>query len=129
LQIDPPFCRNCEESTDNWVVNFYQCDGFLLSRYFYITPNVTVVNALHQKVPSFIVTLPNSRLDFGAIAPGETNTIYYSFIQADGRYSTMVTTSDGSTLRKTCGAVTKYKIHKRVIITYTGTQGITCTGT
>lgn len=103
--------------------------AFCYFGYFYITPNVTVVNASHQKVPSFIVTIPNSRLDFGGIGPGETNTIYYSIAQADGRYSAMVTTSDGVTLRKTCGAVTKNEIHKRVIITYSEARGFICTGT
>lgn len=97
--------------------------------YFFITPNVAVVNASSGDVSSFVVTLPNSRLDFGALKSGETNTIYYSIAQSDGSYSTMVITKDGRKLNKTCGTVTENEIHKRVTITFTETQGLACAGT
>jgi hypothetical protein len=97
--------------------------------YFYIMPNVTVVNASNRHVPSFTVTLPDSRLDFGSLNPDETNTIYYSIDQTDGYYSATVITTDGRQLSKTCGTVTGNEIHKRVNITLTEAQGLTCTGT
>ena len=97
--------------------------------YFYVTPNVTVVNSSQNSVPSFVVTLPNSRLNFGSLDPGATNTIYYSMDQSDGNYSANVVTSDGSKLHKSCGSVTKNELHKRVVITYTKSGRIVCKGT
>jgi hypothetical protein len=40
---------------------FFSCVG-----YFHITPNATVVIVSNHSLPSSIVTLPNSRLDFGS---------------------------------------------------------------
>lgn len=97
--------------------------------YFYVTPNVTVVNTSQQTVRSFVVTLPNSRLDFGGLEPGETNIIYYSLDQSDGQYLASVVISDSIKINKSCGYVTTNEIHKRVTISYTEGGGITCTST
>jgi len=97
--------------------------------YFYITPNVEVVNASSHNVSSFVVTLPSSRLDFGGLEPGEKNTIYYSIAQTDGYYSTMVVTEDGIELSNICGTVKENQIHKRVRIILTEAKDLTCEGT
>lgn len=96
--------------------------------YFFISPSVTVINSSSDDVLRMIVTLPSSRLDFGALEPGGRNTIYYSITQADGKYVASVTTASGENLEKSCGIVTNYEFHKRVEITLTDTKDLTCEG-
>ncbi len=97
--------------------------------YFFVSPNITVVNSSRDEVSRMVVTLPSSRLDFGRLKPGGENTIYYSITQADGVYVTSVTTASGENLETSCGSVTNNEIHKRVKITLTQSNDLICEGT
>lgn len=96
--------------------------------YFFISPNITVVNSSSEEVSKIVVALPGSRLDFGALEPGAENTIYYSISQADGAYTTSITTASGVNMEKSCGSVTNNEFHKRVRITLTAARDLICEG-
>ena len=94
---------------------------------FYVLPSVTVVNNSTTRLSTAQVTLPSSRLDFGAIPAGEANTLHYSLSQpTDGAYQYTFIKSDGEQYINRCGYVTNNEINKRVILTLESSGGVTC---
>ncbi len=104
------------------------CVAGAYAGYFFVSPSVTVVNASSRTIAGFVVTLPSSRLDFGVLGPGESNTIYYSLTQERGVYSTKVEIDTESSIDAACGEVSSNELHKRVTITLTEDQRIVCVG-
>lgn len=84
--------------------------------YFFILPSVTVLNSSNSSIQSARVDLPNSGLDFDAIAAKQSNTIHYALEQADGDYEYQFVMANGSVLAGRCGYVTNNQIHKRVTV-------------
>ncbi len=94
---------------------------------FYVLPSVTVVNKSTTRLTTALVKLPSSWLDFGAIYPGESNTLHYSLSQPkDGTYQYTFITSDGEQYINRCGYVTNNEINKRIILTLESSGGVTC---
>lgn len=84
--------------------------------YFFVLPSVTVINSSNSTVASARVELPNSGLDFGAIATNQSNTIHYALEQADGEYHYQIAVAGGAVLSGRCGYVTNNQIHKRITL-------------
>ncbi len=95
------------------------------SLYFYMAPNVTVVNKSNLALTEVNVALPSSNLDFGAIAEGQKNTIYYALSQQDGAYHYTIVLG-GEIYSGRCGYVTSHELHKRFVITIEKSKIITC---
>ncbi|WP_440877331.1 hypothetical protein [Thalassotalea sp. PLHSN55] len=107
--------------------------------YLYVLPSVTVINHTNKTLIAANVSLPNSHLDFGDIASGQQNTIYYQLKQQDGEYHYNFILSDVSNftdltekpdkntvLTGRCGYITDNEIHKRVVIELNPSLGIKC---
>jgi len=83
--------------------------------YLFILPNITLINNTVNRIDTAIVTLPNSRIDFGEIKSSKRNTIYYNLAQGDGEYQYHIVSKD-KVLKGACGYVTKSEYHKRLIL-------------
>ena len=100
--------------------------------YFFVQPSVTLVNKSSYLIEKATVTLPNSHLNFGEIAPNNTNTIYYALDQQDGeyRYRIQLKESLGESLNTSvngaCGYLTHSEINKRVEIVFTADLTVQC---
>ena len=95
--------------------------------YFWLLPNVTVTNQSQVKILSVKVRLPQSNLDFGALAHGQANTIYYDLTQQDGSYQVELVSTKGQ-VNLSCGYVTQNEIHKRVNIIVNSDMQVSCHG-
>lgn len=84
---------------------------------FYVMPSITIVNNSGLSIETSKVRLPNSKLDFGKLENGHSNTIHYSLTQADGEYEYKFILSDESLIDGECGYLTQNEINKRVWIT------------
>jgi hypothetical protein len=84
---------------------------------FYVMPSITIFNNSGLTIIASKVTLPKSKLDFGALENGQSNTIHYSLTQADGEYVYEFMLSDKSLIDGKCGYLTDNEINKRVSIT------------
>ena len=101
--------------------------------YFFIQPGVTVTNSSEHLIEKSSVALPNSHLNFGIIAPSNSNTIYYALEQQDGSYvyqfilaEPLAPTVENVHLAGECGYVTHSEYHKRVVITVTADLSVHC---
>lgn len=94
--------------------------------YFRVLPAVAIENQSNSDV-QVVVALPESRLDFGVIVKGQTNTIYYSPEQSEGEY-TYVISVDNTTLKGSCGSVRRNEYGKRFTITVTDSLQVHCSG-
>ena len=93
--------------------------GILLAAYhiyFFVVPSVTVVNNSNSAIENARVDLPNSGLDFGQLAKGDTNTIHYALKQTDGEYHYQIRLTNGLILKGRCGDVTNNEVHKRLTV-------------
>lgn len=84
---------------------------------FYVMPSITLVNNSGMTIETSKVRLSKSKLDFGSVESGHSNTLYYSLNQVDGEYQYEFILSDDSVLDGKCGYLTHNEINKRVSIT------------
>ncbi|REL29806.1 hypothetical protein [Thalassotalea euphylliae] len=103
------------------LMSFAAFAAIVYHLYFFIQPSVTITNNSQYVIEKASVTLPNSHLNFGTIAPNNTNTIYYALDQNDGSYLYQFTLKAPLAREITgeCGYVTHGQYHKRVSITLT----------
>ncbi|WP_448552909.1 hypothetical protein [Thalassotalea montiporae] len=96
--------------------------------YFFIQPSVTITNNSPYVIEKASVTLPNSHLNFGTIAPNNTNTIYYALDQKDGGYLYQFTLNAplAREIAGECGYVTHSEYHKRVSVTLAANLSVDC---
>ncbi|REL26542.1 hypothetical protein DXX93_08085 [Thalassotalea euphylliae] len=96
--------------------------------YFFLQPSVTLVNKSHYLIEKASVTLPNSHLNFGDIAPNNINTIYYALAQQDGEYHYRIELGESvnTEVSGACGYVTHSEYHKRVDIVFTADLAVQC---
>lgn len=93
--------------------------------YFYITPNVTVVNKSENVISNVNVSLLNSNLNFGTIELEQENTIYYSLSQSDGSYNYSFSI-DRKIISGSCGYITNNEFNKRFVITVSESNQVAC---
>lgn len=93
--------------------------------YFYITPNVTVVNKSENVISNVNVSLLNSNLNFGTIEFERENTIYYSLSQSDGSYSYSFSI-DRKMVSGSCGYIANNEFNKRFVITVSESNQVAC---
>ncbi|USD39498.1 hypothetical protein [Ferrimonas sp. SCSIO 43195] len=98
-----------------WVVATVVVTVALYQGYLFVLPSITVINASGGAV-SVTVRLPSNRLDFGRIAPGADNTLYYTLAQQPGDYRYRLQRS-GAEVTGHCGRVAENEVHKRVKMT------------
>jgi len=94
--------------------------------YFYITPSVTIVNNSDYSITEVNVKLPQSNLNFGAVAIEQVNSIHYPLSQQDGSYSYSFEI-DNEIVTGTCGYLTSNELNKRFVITVSKNTMVTCT--
>ncbi|TPH17326.1 hypothetical protein [Litorilituus lipolyticus] len=87
----------------------------LYQSYFFILPSITLVNNTSDTINVAVVTLPNSRIDFGEIKSSQRNTIYYELEQSDGEYQYHIAIKD-KIFKGKCGYITHSEYHKRIEI-------------
>jgi hypothetical protein len=92
----------------------------------FVMPSVTIVNKSGDVIEQAVVTLPNSKLNFGALIDGEENTLHYSLEQSDGVYNYLFKNKSSVVFRGKCGYVTSYEINKRVVITFNKNNEVVC---
>ena len=93
--------------------------------YFFINPSVTVINESDNIITKAIVSLPESRLNFGSIEYKQENTIHHSLSQNDGSYNYLFQI-DGKTITGTCGYLTSNEFNKRFVITVSKSNLVGC---
>jgi hypothetical protein len=93
---------------------------------FFILPSVTVVNKSGVFIEQVEVALPSSNLNFGALIDGEKNTLHYSLKQVNGLYNYKFTRENSIAFKGSCGYVTSYEFHKRVVITLLKNKQVVC---
>ncbi|QIR15412.1 hypothetical protein [Shewanella aestuarii] len=102
------------------------CIVILISGYRYLTPSITVENRSNVDIISSRVELPSSGLDFGKVAAGEKNAIYYDLNQNDGTISYHFLLSDDTEIIGKCGYVTRNQINHRTVIYIETSKQATC---
>lgn len=94
---------------------------------FFILPSITIVNNSENSITQVAINLPSSRLDFGSIANGASNTLHYALTQKqDGVYRYKINIANAVEDNGSCGYVTNNEINKRVIITVHKDKSVTC---
>lgn len=94
--------------------------------YYFISPSITLVNHAGVTVESAIVTLPDSRLDFGSLKDQQENRIYYQLGPKTGSYRYHIKLENGGELLGHCLALDRYDLHKRVVITILSANQVSC---
>jgi len=97
-----------------------------ISGYFYMLPNITVVNYSGEAINKTLIYLPNNRLNFGKIEDKQQNKIGYSLEQNDGSYRYVFTFTSGKHLAGECGYITANEVHKRLEVTIDKHYQVTC---
>jgi hypothetical protein len=65
-----------------------------VTAYRLLSPKVVVTNQSRYQVQEVTLSLPSSRVTFGAIEPGDTSTIYYSAQKKSGSLDYQVQVND-----------------------------------
>ncbi|MDE3272847.1 hypothetical protein [Pseudoalteromonas sp. G4] len=95
--------------------------------WFYVSPAITIVNNSGGDITHANIELPSSRLDFGEIKSGASNTLYYSLSQPrDGSYLYKIMTAHAITHQGSCGYVTNNELNKRLKIVITQDNRVLC---
>jgi len=95
--------------------------------WFYLSPALTIENNSGSNITHATIELPSSRLDFGVIKNGSSNTLYYSLSQPrDGAYHYKIITADAMTYQDSCGYVTNSELNKRFSIVFTQDHRVIC---
>jgi len=105
------------------VILFLVVSAYYL--YFYISPNVSVINQSENRISNINVRLTESNMDFGSLEPGETNTIYYSLFQKEGSYQYSIEVGD-ERITGFCGYITKYEFNKRFVVSVSKRKQVSC---
>ena len=100
------------------------CLGYYGSAF--VMPSVTIENQSGVTFKRVEVILPSSKLNFGTMNDGDFNTLHYSFGQNDGVYTYQFENENSAVLSGSCGYVTGYEVHKRVIITINDNNQVSC---
>ncbi|WP_144209482.1 hypothetical protein [Shewanella donghaensis] len=95
--------------------------------YFFISPSLTISNQSSHIIESSYIALPHSRLDFGVITEGATNTIHYDLAQFDGQYLYEISLDSGAVIKGACGYITNFEFNKRVTLTLSENTILSCT--
>jgi hypothetical protein len=93
--------------------------------YFFINPSVTVINESDNVITKAIISLPESRLNFGSIEHKQESTIYHSLSQNDGSYNYSFKI-DGKKITGACGYLTNNEFNKRFVITVSKSNLVGC---
>jgi hypothetical protein len=95
--------------------------------WFYVSPALTIVNNSDSNITHATIERPSSRLDFGDIKNGSSNTLYYSLSQPrDGTYHYKIITAHAMTYQGSCGYVTNSELNKRFRIEITHDNRVLC---
>ena len=98
----------------------------VLIGYRLTAPEIVVENTGRAPVLEVTVKLPSSRVVFGPILAGDTQTIYHSASQADGVYEHAVSFIEGPSLIGRCGNVTDSEHGKRLHLVIRGPEAAEC---